>query len=177
MFFFLLCVAVARVLCPRAAELLDHPGEGGGRAREGSRAKIQQLPAEASTGPGTTRPLTPEPLPSTPVLWSSGWQTDPQSPSDWPIYSETGAGAELVLPPPTALTPKHVVHPHTDADPQLRTQHLPPQAHRKASACVCDLQGRERRHAVWKNKLQQDPNLEFLKACALEQKKFSEWCF
>lgn len=54
-----LCVAVARLLCPRAAELLDHPGEGGGGAREGSRAKIQQLPAEAATGPGTTRPLTP----------------------------------------------------------------------------------------------------------------------
>lgn len=54
MFFFLLSVAVARFLCPRAAELLNHPGKGGDGAREGSRAKIQQLPAEASTGPGTT---------------------------------------------------------------------------------------------------------------------------
>lgn len=126
MFFFLLCVAVARILCPRAAELLDHPGEGGGGAREGGRAEIQQLPAEASTGPGTTRPLTPEPLPSTPVLWSSGWETDPQSPSDWPIYSETGAGAELVLPPHCTSTQTRGASTHRCRPPTQDATSPPP---------------------------------------------------
>lgn len=66
------------------------------------------------------------PLPSPPVAWSSGWESEPHSSSDWPIYSETGAGAELVL------TPFHCTYTQTrgasahGCEAQLRTQHLPP---------------------------------------------------
>lgn len=149
-----LCVAVARLLCPRAAELPDHPGEGGGGAREGSRAKIQQLPAEASAGPGTTRPLTPGAPPLSTCCAVKRVGARPQSPSDWPIYSETGAGAEPVLPPPPP--PLHCTHTRTrgasahGCRSQLRTQHLPLQAPAERLERACDLRGPERGHTLWK---------------------------
>lgn len=157
-----LCVAVARLLCPRAAELPDHPGEGGGGAREGSRAKIQQLPAEASAGPGTTRPLTPGAPPLSTCCAAKRVGARPQSPSDWLIYSETGAGAEPVFTPPL-----HCTHTRTrgasahGCRSQLRTQHLPLQAPAERRVRVICEALNEDTHSG-KNKLQQDPNLEIL---------------
>lgn len=173
MFSSLLCVAVARVLCPWAAELLDHPGERGGGAREGSTAKIQQLPAEASTGPGTTRPLTPEPLTSTPVLWSSGRETDPQSPSDSPIYSETA-------PHPPALhrtyTQTRGASTHRCRPPTQDATSPPAGPQKGFSVRVWSCKTANEDTNSGKTNCSKIRLLNFSKLVHLNN-KFSEWCF